>query len=110
MIDSNKYIIKKDGNIDNKYGEKKENPIIENNTKNITNKHILIAIVSFCIVIVLIFIIYFSANKTESFSNNNMLEQQMFQEMTDENKQIYLELSEEGKHSMFKTWKKTKNL
>ena len=34
----------------------------------------------------------------------------MYQEMTDENKKIYLELTEESKQNMFESWKKLKNL
>ena len=55
------------------------------------------------------FIYIYGEKKHEGF-NNNVLEQQMYQEMTKENKQIYLELTNDAKQNMFESWKKMKSL
>jgi len=70
-------------------------------------KTIFIILIIFIIVISVIFCF---TKQSEGFDNDNLSEQRMFQEMTDENKTIYLELSDDGKINMFNTWKKIKKL
>ncbi len=60
----------------------------------------------------IIFIIlysYYIPERTEGFTDN-LLEQQMFQGMTEENKEIYLELEEDKKQNMFNSWRNQQNL
>lgn len=109
-------------NVENSVENNIEKELIENNDNIVADNNIIAgkiynckcimgAIFAFIIVCTIIYIIScYCNNNNEGFNNNNMLEQQMFQEMTEENKQIYLELSEEGKIDMFNTWKKMKNL
>jgi len=86
-------------------------PDLNNQTRNNNlNKYLINGFIVFIVLIVLYMCSCMCGNKHEEFNNSNMLEQQMYQEMTEENKQIYLELTDTGKQNMFVSWKKIKNL
>ena len=80
-------------------------------SEKIDSSKFILSIVVFIVFILILCITYsFKNNKKDSFSNDNISEQQMFNEMTEENKQIYLELPDDAKLNMFNTWKRIKNL
>lgn len=70
--------------------------------KSLENNKKLYLIMFATIMVVLIFsiIFYKLMNKSEMFENDNILEQKMFQNMTFEGQNNYLELSDENKKSM----------
>lgn len=86
--------------------ETKSNFIIKK-TEEIKNKPNNIIVYSIIIAVFFIVLILSYSNK-ETFTDNNKLEQQMFEEMTDDNRTIYIELPDKNKREIFLNWKNMK--
>jgi uncharacterized protein YxeA len=87
-------------------------PIIKKENKESLNKSmgknkiIAVVVFIFLVLIIISYLFFNQVNVIDGFTNNDVLEQKMFQKMTDSNKQIYLEMSDENKQKMFNNWKK----
>jgi hypothetical protein len=67
------------------------------------NLYVVVLIV-FIFLFILYIIISKLMNKNETFDNDNIAEQKMFQNMTHDNQNHYLEMTDEDKKNMLTSW------